>query len=129
MILLDTNAVIWLALEPERLSKNAATAIREAVTSGGLGISSMTIWEVAWLANAGRIHFSGTVDTFVSEIERRFRIFDITAEIAVASVRLPASYPKDPVDRVVGATALIHGIPLVTKDASIRRNASVKTIW
>ncbi|MGH9522971.1 MAG: type II toxin-antitoxin system VapC family toxin [Terriglobales bacterium] len=129
MILLDTNALIWLALEPGKLSKNAATAIREAVATVGLAISSMTIWEAAWLANAGRLQFSGTVDTFVSEIARRCRVIEITPEIAVASVRLPSPYPRDPVDRLIGATALVHALPLVTKDAAIRRTAGIRTIW
>ena len=110
-------------------TKNAAAAIREAVASDGLAISSMTIWETAWLANAGRVRFSGTVDTFVDEIVRRCRVIEITPEIAVTSVRFPSNYPKDPVDRLIGATALVHALPLITKDAGIRRTAGVTTIW
>ena len=129
MILLDTNALLWLALAPEKLSKNAVTAIRQAVTSGGLAISSITIWEAAWLANAGRVHFSGTVDTFVADIAGRCQVVEITPEIAIASVRLRSPYPKDPADRLIGATAMVHALPLITKDAAIRRAPGIITIW
>jgi PIN domain nuclease of toxin-antitoxin system len=42
---------------------------------------------------------------------------------------LPANYPKDPVDRVIGATALIEDLPLVTADREIRKWKAVPTIW
>jgi PIN domain nuclease of toxin-antitoxin system len=42
---------------------------------------------------------------------------------------LPASYPEDPADRIIGATALVEGLPLLTADREIRRSKAVQTIW
>ena len=51
MILLDTHALVWLANEPAKLSRKATDAIRLASQEGGLGISAITLWELAWLAS------------------------------------------------------------------------------
>jgi PIN domain nuclease of toxin-antitoxin system len=67
--------------------------------------------------------------TFLSDVERRFVILPITANIALQAFALPASYPKDPVDRIIGATALIEDIPLITADREIRKSRAVPTIW
>jgi len=68
-------------------------------------------------------------EAFLSEVERRFVVLPITANIALQALELPASYPNDPADRVIGATALIEDIPLVTVDAKIRNSRAVPTIW
>jgi PIN domain nuclease of toxin-antitoxin system len=44
-------------------------------------------------------------------------------------MQMPAAYPSDPRDRIIGATALIEGLPLVTADEQIQRSRAVKTIW
>jgi PIN domain nuclease of toxin-antitoxin system len=66
---------------------------------------------------------------FLSEVERRFTVFPVTANIALQGFDLPARFPNDPVDRIIAATALIEGIPLVTADREIRRSRAVSTIW
>ena len=55
MILLDTHVLVWLATEPTKLSKLARSAIRRASRAGGIGISAITLWELAWLATHGRL--------------------------------------------------------------------------
>ncbi len=129
MILLDTHVLIWLAGEPARLSKKAAQAIRSASRQGGIAISAITLWELAWLATHGRLDITGTVDAFVERISSRTAIRPITVKVAVLANQLPPSYPADPCDRLIGATALSEGIPLVTKDRSIRNYRQIKTIW
>ena len=46
----------------------------------------------------------------------------------VRALELPAAYPKDPTDRIIGATALIEGMPLLTADREIRRSRALHTI-
>lgn len=53
----------------------------------------------------------------------------ITTEIAAIAAQFPSDYPRDPVDRIVGATARAEGMALVTKDERIRNSLLVKTIW
>lgn len=129
MILLDTPVVIWMASDPGKLSRTAGDAIRKASREGGIAISAMTLWELAWLMTNGRLDISGTVEAFVEEIAARTAVRPITPKIAVLATQLPDTYPGDPCDRLIGATALVEGIALVTKDRNIRSCKQVKTIW
>lgn len=129
MILLDTHALIWLKVEPIKLSARASEAIRTARLGDGLAVSAITLWELAWLATHGRLTFTGTVDAFVERITASILIRPITARIAVLANQLPSSYPGDPSDRLIGATALEEGFALITRDRSIRSFQQIKTIW
>lgn len=129
MILLDTHALIWLARDPSKLSNPAAEAIRISVRSGGLAISAMSIWELAWLATHARLNLREPIDDFIEELTSRTAVRPITPRIAILANQLPATYPTDPCDRLIGATALAEGITLVTKDRSIRNCQQIKTIW
>ncbi len=129
MILLDTHVVVWLASDPGKLSRTASAAIREAIRTGGIAISAITLWELAWLMTNDRLDISGTAEAFVEEIAARTAVRPITPKIAVLANQFPSSYPGDPCDRLIGATALAEGMPLVTKDRNIRNSRQVKTIW
>lgn len=130
MILLDTHVVIWLALEPDRISKKARTAIEETRQHGeGLAISDMTLLEIAMIASKNRIKLNSTLETFLSEVEVRFVVLPISGRICVRALALPANYPNDPADRVIAATALVEGIPLLTADAEIQRSKALRTVW
>ena len=129
MILLDTHALIWLARDPTKLSKAAVEAIRNASSTGGLSIAAITLWELAWLANRNRLRITGTVEEFVSELTSRTVIHPVTPKIAATASQLPSSYSRDPSDRLIGATSLVEGVPLVTKDRAIRDSGQIKTIW
>jgi PIN domain nuclease of toxin-antitoxin system len=130
MILVDTHVVLWLALEPARISKKAGAVIEETRHSGqGLAISDMTLLEIAMIESERRIQLSASLETFLSEVEARFIVLPISGRVCVRAVGLPAVYPKDPADRIIGATALVEGIPLVTADDDIRRSKALRTIW
>jgi len=130
VILVDTHVVAWMAFEPSRLSKNAREAIDEArKNGGGLAISGITLWELATLAGRGRIRLDVSVESFLGEVEARFTVLPITGRACVRALSLPAAYPKDPADRIVAATALVEGLPLLTADREIRRARALRTIW
>ncbi len=88
MILLDTHVLIWLASEPGRLSKKATDAIRRASQGTGIGISAITLWEIAWLAIYDRLEVTGTVEAFVDKIRSRTAIEPITEKVAVLANQL-----------------------------------------
>lgn len=76
-----------------------------------------------------RFSLAVSPESFLGEMERRFVILPITANIALQAFALPASYPKDPADRIIGATALVEDIPLITADRDIRNSRAIPTIW
>lgn len=129
MILLDTHVLIWLAREPGKLSRGASEAIRESSGKGGLAISAITLWEMAWLATHGRLQINGTAEAFVERISSRTAILPITVRVAVLANQFAESYSSDPADRLIGATALSEAIPLVTKDRNLRDSKELRTIW
>ena len=122
--------MICLAQDYDRISPKAQSAIEEARQKGrGVAICGVTLVEIARIASHGRIRLTPNVETFLSDVERTLVVLPITALIALQSAALPAGYPRDPVDRIIGATALIEDIPLVTADAQIRKSRAVRTIW
>lgn len=130
LILLDTHVVIWLAQDYERISATAQAAIQDVrKKERGLAVSCISLVEIARLASHGRIRLTPDADTVLSEVENRFVVLPITRNIALQAFELPERYPNDPADRIIGATALIEDIPLLTADNEIRRSRVVPVIW
>src|SRR6266576_75456 len=113
MTIVDTHVVLWLALEPVRISKKAMAAIEQTRERGqGLAISDITLLEIATAEGKGRITLNSSLETFLSEIEARFVVLPITSKVCVRAIGLPANFPKDPADRLIAATAIVEGSPL-----------------
>jgi PIN domain nuclease of toxin-antitoxin system len=129
VIFLDTHVLLWMASDPKRLSKKAREAIREAREKTGVAIAAITLWELAWLAENGRIQVTGSVESFVRETASRVMVEPITPEIAAFAVQLPSGFPKDPADLLIAATAMVEGAALVTADERIRAARVARTIW
>lgn len=130
MILVDTHVVVWLAFDQGQLSKAARAAINEARQNGeGLAISDITLLELMTLTSKGRIRLDISLEFFLREIEARFIVLPVSGRACVRALRLPAAYPKDPADRIIGATALVEGLSLLTADREIRRSRALHTIW
>jgi PIN domain nuclease of toxin-antitoxin system len=129
LILLDTHALVWAVGEPRRLSRAAAGAIRKAREEDGLAIAAITLWELAVLVARGRIQAYGTIEASVRLLVEGVTIKPLTAEIAALAAQFPEEYPRDPADRLIGATARAEGLALVTQDEKMRQSPLLKTIW
>ena len=130
MILADTHIVVWLAFDQAKLSRTARTAIdRARKSSDGLAISAITLLELAALVSKNRIRLGISLESFLQEVETRFAVLPISSRACARTTTLPATYPKDPADRIMGATALVEGLALLTADRQIRRSKAVQTIW
>jgi PIN domain nuclease of toxin-antitoxin system len=125
MILLDTHILIWLLIAPEKLAPKAKKVILAARKSGPLALSAISLWEMAWLAQNKRIDVDVSVDSFIKKCAYYVQVLPITPEIAVRSVQFPESYPNDPQDRIIGATALVEGIRLLTHDKLIVKSGLI----
>jgi PIN domain nuclease of toxin-antitoxin system len=130
VILLDTHVVVWLAFDQTQLSRNAKAAINDARQNGdGLAISDITLLELTTLSRKARIRLDISLESFLREVEARFIVLPISGRACVRALALPATYPKDPADRIIGATAIVEGLSLLTADREIRRSRALRTIW
>jgi PIN domain nuclease of toxin-antitoxin system len=130
VIVLDTHALLWLLEDATLLSSSASAVVAEVEKAGQRPIiSGQSLYEIAWGLQRGRIQSTMSFDELLGYIEDRFMVRSLTSRIAITAAQLPATFPSDPFDRIIAATALVEGVPLVTADKSIRRSRAVATIW
>jgi PIN domain nuclease of toxin-antitoxin system len=129
VIVLDTHAWLWWMSAPKRLSAAAREAIAEAAS---IGVCTLSAWEVAMLAVRGRIGLDREVGLWVRQALAEARVEPLapSAETAVAAGLLDAqSFPGDPIDRLIYATARANRARLITRDAAIRAFDPESTVW
>jgi len=129
MILLDTCAIIWDALEPSKISPTAKKAIKDAEKE--LVVCDISIWEISMLIKRNRLLVDDTPSDFIKLIfqARNFSVQDITPEIAELSVNFGPEINNDPADRLISASSILLNAPLITADQNLRDATIVETIW
>lgn len=125
--LLDTHAFLWAAVDEDKLSAAAAKAIGTTPFEQ-LAISDVTLREIGLLLHARRISFSGSPRSVLSALLDFVTVLPITLDIAIAAPALALPH-GDQFDRIIAATAKIHRLTLITKDANITDAAVVSTVW
>ncbi len=131
MIAVDTHILIWDALSPSRLSAAAVDAMAAANQDGGIAVADISLWEIAMLLQKGRVQVATDCRTFLNLIlqANQIRVQPITPQIAALSTECLSTINADPADRLIVATALAAGVPLVTADRNLRNSDEIKTIW
>ncbi len=121
ILILDTHVWIWLMEGSPRLKLSARKQIEEFVTEHALGISAISIWEVAMLESKGRVSFDIECGEWIktSLSAPGISLMPIVPEIAVDATRLPGDIHGDPADRIIIATTRFCGGVLVTADRAI----------
>jgi PIN domain nuclease of toxin-antitoxin system len=127
-VLLDTHVVHWWSAEPERISETAIATLSDA---DELAIADISWFELAWLAKRERIVVSIPIRSWLERLASELRTVSISPAIADAAASLPSSFPGDPADRLIYATAVEHGWQLVTKDRKLRehRHGRSVAVW
>lgn len=131
MILLDTCAIIWDALDREKLTENAKNAIAKADEYNALTISDISIWEISMLIKRSRVEVSTTPANFINLFleSRSVSVISISPEIAELSTNFGSEINNDPADRIIAATSIIYNAQLVTADTNLRQATLIDTIW
>jgi PIN domain nuclease of toxin-antitoxin system len=131
-IICDTNALIYWADRPERLSPRAREALQRGAKERSLACSDISLWEIAMLFAKGRLKQTAPVSPaeYMREIidGLRLALLPIAPEIAELSQADIFSH-GDPADRLIAATALHYRAPLITSDRTLRSRNELETIW
>jgi len=124
-LLLDTHVVHWWSAEPRRLSRTAQQALK---TAEDLLVAAITWHELAWLARHERIVLDVPIRSWLEELSANVRTIGLTPAIADTAVSLPSSFPRDPADRLIYASAIEQGAKLVTKDQAIAKQDAPRSL-
>ncbi len=119
IVVLDSHVIHWWSAEPDRVSPAATAALSEA---DELAVADVSWFELAWLARHERIVVSVPIVSWLHQLAAQVRTIPVTPAIASTAVSLPSSFPRDPADRLIYATAIEHGWRLITKDRMLRRH-------
>lgn len=129
MIVLDTHALLWWALDPDRLSVAASAKLTEMEQHGGFA-SSISIWELGVKVKQGKLDLGISVEEFARRVQRSATVELLPVDTATWLRSVDLAWPhRDPADRVIVATALLRGVPVLTADETIREFSGVASIW
>lgn len=127
-VLLDSHVLLWWSSDSKRLSRAAERAILKA---DDIVVASITWFELAWLAQNDRVSAPMPIRSWLEALSEQVRTANVTPAIAATAAELPATFSSDPADRIIYATAIEQGWPLITKDVRLRhhRHPRKVTIW
>ncbi len=130
-IVIDTNIVIWYFGDYSRLSPLAEKTIDDVVESGTVFVASITIVELTYLLEKNRIPIEvmDKLREALDDESTSFRLAELTRRVAEDIQRIDRSIVGDMPDRIITATALHLGLPLLTSDGDIQKLTNVETIW
>jgi PIN domain nuclease of toxin-antitoxin system len=121
-VLADTHTIVWYLADPTQLSSAAATALTAAESSGRIWVSAITFVELVYLVEKGKLP-----QVILAELWRVVRdpaepVESVPLGLDTATVldQIPRGTVPDMPDRVIAATALARGLPLVSADGKIR---------
>lgn len=129
MVVLDTHVLLWWALDPDQLSVTAKTTLAEMERRGGFA-SAISIWELGIKVQRGKLELGISIEKLAHRIEAHSPIVLLPVDTTTWLRSLTLDWDhRDPADRVIVATALVHGVPIVTKDDVMQSFAGIETIW
>jgi PIN domain nuclease of toxin-antitoxin system len=132
--LLDTHAWLWSVLDHPRLSRRARAALNAVTAPDRVGLAAISLKEAAWHLARGRVVVADTFGPWplwlrTAATSLHIDVLPLTVDVAIESEQLGDSFPADPADCLIAATARVHNLTLITSDTGIRRSGAVRTLW
>ena len=132
--LLDTQAWLWSVLDHPRLSRRARAALNDVPTHEQVGLAAISLKEASWHIARRRIVVDQAFGPWPLWLRRaasgpHIQVLPLTVDVAIESEQLGASFPQDPADQLIAATARVHDLTLITSDRPIRKSGAVRTLW
>jgi PIN domain nuclease of toxin-antitoxin system len=131
MIVLDTHVLVWWADAGSKLSKKAQQATRAKARRRELVASAISVFEIVTLERRGRLAFRIPVGEWLADLRKlpELTIHPVTDEVAERAGGFGDVFPGDPADRIIAATALVLGAPLITHDTKLFNLPNLPTVW
>jgi PIN domain nuclease of toxin-antitoxin system len=116
---------------PDQLSPDAERAIHGSLRGGGVYLSSISCWEVGMLVKKRRLRLAVSTDEWIARSGALpfLHFVPVDNQIFLRSLDLAGPLHDDPADRVIVATALVLGMPLITRDRRLQDYPHLETIW
>ena len=127
-LLLDTHALLWVLVDPERIPAATLASVRAPETT--LYVSAASAWEIATKHRLGKLDDAAAVVSGYPEHLDRLRAEEIpiTGHHALTAGSLQWSH-RDPFDRVIVAQAVLESLPVVTSDVALAEFPAIRTVW
>lgn len=128
--LLDTHVLIWWLESGRKLSRKQREVIRAATLERPLYVADISLWEIATLAQLGRIRLRLPLRDWLEAATAPplVRRVGISPAIAAELATLPPGFHRDPADRILVSTARVLGATLLTQDKRITDAGIVPTL-
>ena len=119
MILLDTHIFVFWVNQSNQLRQQTLERIDHE--PDGIGLSAISLWEIAKLVQVGRLQLSMPVEDWLEQALAypKVMVVPLSPSIVVESTRLPQPFHKDPADELIVASARVLGCVLLTYDGKI----------
>lgn len=130
MIICDTHVLIFLQDDPSRLTKKAKERLTLGLEQNNLACSDISFWEIAMLFKAGRLRNDISAEQYMNDITLTMglSVLPVTPDIAVLSQK-DIFFHKDPADRLIASTAMVHKASLISADSKLRGVQGLNIIW
>ena len=131
-LLLDTHALLWSIIEPDRLSPEARSAITDPASH--VVVSAVSFWEISIKTALGKLRLDGVMPEQLVDVAQQqgFELLPLDPRLAASFSRLPVDpQHRDPFDRMLLWQAISLGYTLVSRDRKIitSPHAGLRVLW
>lgn len=130
-VLADTHAAVWYLARSPQLSPTARQTMVDAAAAGDpVYVASISLVEIRYLIDRGRLPETAfmSLDSALADPAVALELVPLDQQVARAVGSIPRRSVPDMPDRIIAATALVLGVPLITRDQKLRASV-VPTIW